>query len=607
MEILGIADHVNCGSALVADGTVLAAINDERLVREKMVFGVPRESIKAIFRLLALDPKDIDAVAVATVNQHLVDGYRDFREGWFGLERGRFKQALFDLASGVSRYYRHAPFLSRAYYLAREPAFARRRRALREILRDEFGLTCPVYFLDHHFCHAASAYYTSRFAEATVVTVDGGGDGRSCRVFDVVDGRFRQLGSVSSFDSLGNLYAYVTEFCGFRAGRHEGKITGLAAYGEPAYLGQLRRLLAYGEGRTRNVGNVFFRSALRELERLLPPDFSHKDLAASIQSYTEEVVQHLVTHWLDRTGHRRVALAGGLFSNVRVNQKVHELPGVESLYVHPGMSDEGLAVGAALATYHRLAGAPYRPDPGTMAHVYLGPDFSDAEIRAALEASGVEAVRHDDVEPVIARLLADGAVVARFTGRMEYGPRALGNRSILYQPCDTTVNDWLNEGLRRTEFMPFAPIVLAEHARQCFRGVEGAEDTARFMTITFDCTAWMARHCPGVVHVDNTARPQLVSARDNASAYRILAEYYRLTSLPCLINTSFNMHEEPIVCTPSDALRAFQAGGLDYLAIGQWIARHPWPIARRASSERLAAQLARRGVVGGARRRRRAA
>jgi carbamoyltransferase len=597
MEILGIADHVNCGSALVADGRVLAAVNDERLVREKMVFGVPRESIRLILRMLALDPRDVRAIAVATVNQHLVDGYRDFRGGWFGLERGRFKQALFGVASGVSRFRERAPFLSGAYYLMREPAFARRRHALRRILREEFGFTCPVYFLDHHFCHAASAYYTSGVADATVVTIDGGGDGKSCRVFDVVDGRFKQLTSVSSFDSLGNLYAYVTEFCGFKAGRHEGKITGLAAYGEPRYVPQLRRLLAYADGRMTNVGNVFYQSALRELERQLPRDFSHKDLAASVQRYTEEIASDLVAHWIGKTGRGRIGLAGGLFGNVRVNQQVHQVPGVESVYVHPGMSDEGLPVGAALSVYHRLAGPPYRADPGTMAHVYLGPDFTDAEIRAELEGQGVEAVRHDDVERAIARLLADGAVVARFNGRMEYGPRALGNRSILYQATDASVNDWLNESLRRTEFMPFAPIVMAEHAPQCFNGLDGAEDTARFMTITFDCTAWMAKHCPGVVHVDNTARPQLVSAQDNPSAYRILAEYRALTGLPCLINTSFNMHEEPIVCTPADAVRAFRLGRLDYLAIGQWIARHPEPIARRASFERLTAQLARRGIV----------
>ena len=597
MRVLGIGDHVICGSALVEDGVVVAAINDERLVREKMVFGVPRESIRTLLKTCVGSPRDIDAIAVSTVNQHLVDGYVDFREGWFGLERGRFKETLFGIASEVSRFRGQVPLLEDAYYLARKPAFAHRRRGLRHILREEFGLTAPVHFLDHHYCHAASAYYTSGYDDALVVTIDGGGDGQSCRVFDVADGRFRELMSVSSFDSLGAFYSYVTQICGFKAGRHEGKITGLAAYGAPVYVPELRSLLVQREGRVENVGRVFFHSAMRALERLLPRDFQHRDLAASVQAYTEEMVAALVWYWVQKSGRSRVALAGGLFSNVRVNQRVHEIPGVASVYIHPGMSDEGLPVGAALAMEQRLSRRPADQRPRAMPHVYLGPDFDDAEIRSALEANGVPAERHADVETVIARLLADGAVVARFTGRMEYGPRALGNRSILYQPTDESVNYWMNDALRRTEFMPFAPIVLAEHAGQCFHGLRGAEDAARFMTITFDCTEWMRSHCPGVVHVDRTARPQLVRPEDNPSAHRVLSEYRKLTGLPCLINTSFNMHEEPIVCTPTDAIRAFKLGHLDVLAIGQWIARNPSPVERRVDRARLDGYIARRGAM----------
>jgi carbamoyltransferase len=155
----------------------------------------------------------------------------------------------------------------------------------------------------------------------------------------------------------------------------------------------------------------------------------------------------------------------------------------------------------------------------------------------------------------------------------------------------------MNDALKRTEFMPFAPIVMAEHAAKCFRNICGAEDTARFMTITFDCTEWMARNCPGVVHVDNTARPQLVSEKDNPSMYRILAEYHRLTGLPCVINTSFNMHEEPIVCTPYDAIRAFKLGHLDYLAIGNWIARNPNPVQRAVNTAKMDTYLNREGAV----------
>jgi len=597
MQILGVGDHISCGSALVQDGKLVAAINDERLVREKMVFGVPRESIRLIMEMHGILPDEIDAIAVATTKQHLINGYVDFKDGWFGLKRSKFKQALFDVASGVSKYRGQLPFLDNAYYLVRQPAFRKRREGLKKIFHEELGFSCPLYFFDHHFCHATSAYYTAGYKDATVVTIDGGGDGRSCRIFDVVDGHFQEMHSISSFDSLGAFYSYITQVCGFKAGRHEGKITGLAAYGEPAYIPELRKVIVEQDGDIKNVANVFFFSALKELERLLPQNFSHRDLAASIQVHTEQMVVDLIKYWLARTGHYNVALAGGLFGNVKINQRVHEIPGVESTFIHPGMSDEGMPVGAALALYYRLSGALYDSHSTAMEHVYLGPEFSDEEIRRELEKQGVEATYYPAVETEIAQLLANGAVVARFNGKMEYGPRALGNRSILYQATDPSVNHWMNDALKRTEFMPFAPVAMAEYAQQCFKNTEGAENTARFMTITFDCTDWMRKMCPGVVHIDNTARPQLVSERDNPSMYKILAEYHKLTGLPCLINTSFNMHEEPIVCTPYDAIRAFKMGHLDYLAIGKWIARNLYPVVRKVDTARFDSYVNRQGIV----------
>jgi carbamoyltransferase len=185
------------------------------------------------------------------------------------------------------------------------------------------------------------------------------------------------------------------------------------------------------------------------------------------------------------------------------------------------------------------------------------------------------ATRCHPIEPQIARLIADGKVVARFNGRMEYGPRALGNRSILYHAMDPAVNQWLNKRLGRTEFMPFAPATLMEHASDCYLDLAGCEHAAQFMTLTFDCTEKMKQTSPAAVHVDGTARPQLVTDRSNPSFYKILKEYHALTGIPSVINTSFNMHEEPIVCTPEDGVRAFLQGNLDYLAIGDFLVEHP--------------------------------
>ena len=203
--------------------------------------------------------------------------------------------------------------------------------------------------------------------------------------------------------------------------------------------------------------------------------------------------------------------------------------------------------------------------------VYLGPEYSDAEIKAALDQAGLKYQCYEKIEPRIAKLLAAGKIIGRFNGRMEYGPRALGNRTILVQATDHGVNDALNKKLKRTEFMPFAPAVLMEAAEQCFIGVERARHAASFMTITFACTDFMKQTMPAAVHVDGTARPQLVEKAINPSLHAVISAYEKLTGIPGVINTSFNMHEEPIVCSPDDAIRSFLDGALDHLAIGNYL------------------------------------
>jgi carbamoyltransferase len=266
---------------------------------------------------------------------------------------------------------------------------------------------------------------------------------------------------------------------------------------------------------------------------------------------------------------RNVALAGGVFANVKLNQRVHELESIDRLFIHPGMGDEGLAVGAALFEAHRRSGCR-RPD--VIQDVYLGGGCSDADCRDAIQANSLTVVGHGcGVERKAAELIADGKIVARCAGRMEYGPRALGNRSILYQATDRSVNTWLNQRLKRTEFMPFAPVVLWEERDRCFEKVDGAADTARFMTITFACKAELMEKCPAICHVDGTARPQLIREQDNPPYYRILKEYQSLTGLPCIVNTSFNMHEEPIVNTPAEAVKSFRQSRLDALILGSYL------------------------------------
>jgi carbamoyltransferase len=358
----------------------------------------------------------------------------------------------------------------------------------------------------------------------------------------------------------------VTSGLGFKPSRHEGKIVGLAAYGNPKLLADVlldRFAVAGGDIRINGALNHYF-------ARALAGHFAKRDVAAAYQFVLEEVTRRAVSFWVAETGLSRVVMSGGVHANVKLNQRIREIPGVEAVFVYPNMGDGGCGTGAAM-----LALGHDRMPKGGFQTVYFGPDYSDAEVRAALDAEGLRYEQCDDVEERVADLLAGNAIVARFNGRMEYGPRALGNRSVLYPAREPEVNQWLNKQLGRTEFMPFAPACLAEEAHRLFKNLPGCEKTAEFMTITFDCTEEMKRHSPAAVHVDGTARPQLVRAENNPSFHRVLKAYHARTGIPVLINTSFNMHEEPIVGSPADAVRAFLLGNIDYLAVGPFLVPHP--------------------------------
>lgn len=576
MRVLGLTTEGDSGAAIVEDGRILAAVNEERLSRLKLVVGFPRGAIREVLRLTNTRVDELDGVLVAATRSVFADELEPF-EGWFQSSYHGFAGLVKRAGGRLSRYRDTFPFLETGYYALLAPSYARRRRAIRRIIREEFGIACPVQFVDHHFAHVTSAYFTSGFDDALVVSVDGGGDGKSSLVYAVRDGQFRYLHHTSAYNSLGNYYAYVTHICGFKAMKHEGKITGLAAHGEPRYVPLLREFIEEQDGRLINRGKVVFREAIREMERRLPCGWKREDLAASIQRHFEDVASRFVGHWVRQSGIADLALAGGVFANVRVNQAVHEIPGVERVFVHPHMGDGGLAVGAALAACVPGVLPDVMPkDSEPLRDVYLGPSLSDVAIRQGFRDHGLTPEEpNGELEDRIAELLCEGYVVARADGAMEYGPRALGNRSILYHPTDRKVNDWLNQNLKRTEFMPFAPSVLHEEADRCFEGITGAKHPAEFMTITFDCTEWMRRHMGGVVHIDGTARPHLVRRDRNPKFYRIIEAFYDRTGLPGIINTSFNMHEEPIVATADDCIRAFLAGNLDYLAIGPHLLKHP--------------------------------
>lgn len=584
MIILGI-DTSPANAAIIVDGQIVSAISEERLCRKKMAMGTPREAITRVMADSCISPHEIDLVAISS---H-ADGFRPQPKAWSGWFEDRSepsKAVITKLGSSLAPVVGGLPVTWQLYHKSKKFLAYGHRKKLPALLKDIYGINAPVKFFDHHYCHATSAYYTSNLEHCLVVTLDGGGDGRSGSVYFGENGNLYPLASVDSFNSLGNFYAYITELCGFKAEKHEGKITGLAALGEPLYADILRQFIRYEEpGQILYTVPMFHRSALKKISEKLPSDFDRAALAASVQLVLEEIGTAFIQYWLQQTGLRNLAVAGGVFANVKFNQRVHELDEVDRFFVHPAMDDTGLSVGAGLAAFVEASEINPANLVRRLPNAYFGPAYSDREIELAIQTIGIPARYEPQIHETIANLLAQGHVVARFAGGMEYGPRALGHRSLLYQTTDPTVNDWLNKRLNRTEFMPFAPATLAEHAHSCYKNLQGAEDSARFMTITFDCTPKMQEISPSVVHVDSTARPQIVDAKTAPDFHNILSAYYRLTGIPSLINTSFNMHEEPIVCSPEDAIRSFQQGNIDFLAIGNWLIANPVEISSVESSE----------------------
>jgi carbamoyltransferase len=605
MRVLGISPlDKDSTVTIVEDGRVLFAAAEERFTRIKLQDGFPWRALQTGLDATGTDPGDFAAVCYPFLGweeetrlfrQNLEDEKEYLREAITSesaplikealsrvpsrtepipglqqpnerMEKGLAKSLAYRILANDGVVSRNIAKRASEQWGQAATSFHRKWHEELENALDELGLRPRLKRVEHHETHASNAYYTSGFDNALIVTLDGYGSGLAGSVSIGRNGSIQRLHGVEFPHSLGTFYESVTSGLGFQPSRHEGKIVGLAAYGDPAVLRDVllsRFEQAPGAFRIREVNNLY-------LARLLAAQFPKIDVAAAYQHVLEVVATAYVNHYLRQTGLRDVVLSGGVVANVKLNQRIRELAGVERIFIHPNMGDGGCGTGAALLEFQ---GAPALKEP--IPDVFLGPSYSDAEIQESLQRAQLPFTRYSPIEPKIASLIAAGKVVARFNGRMEYGPRALGNRSILYHAKEPEVNQWLNQRLGRTEFMPFAPATLAEHRGACYLNTEGCAHAAEFMTLTFDCTGEMKRNSPAAVHVDGTARPQLVTATSNPSFHRILTEYHALTGLPSVINTSFNMHEEPIVCSPDDAIRAFLQGNLDYLAIGDFLAAHP--------------------------------
>lgn len=562
MLILGLnEDLFDAGVTLCEDGKVIFAANEERYTRRKNEGGFPHLSLQAMLAYTGASLADIDSVYVA--------GHRTpplpvriiprLHACLFDIKRKKgdtTSKRLLDRIVGASRLQGEAE--------AHQPSAIASRllpRLTRGILR---GLRADtrIEHVEHHLAHAAGAWGLSGYDRALCLTADGMGDGLSFTVSrcSIADG-IQRLWCAPASSSLGLYFEALTEALGFVPCRDEGKLTGLAAHGDPHAIDRPNPFVWDNESLI--FRGPYGRAAVRDFRALLTAGRTREDVCAWAQYLLEHTVLAVARRYLRTTGETHLVLAGGIFGNVKLNQRLQELNEVERIFVCPNMGDGGLGLGAVMLGND----VPAR----RLEHVFWGEGYSEGAMRDAVEARNLPYREEGDMPGAIAALLAEGRIVARFDGRMEWGPRALGNRSILADPSDRAVVERLNAALHRNDFMPFAPAMLGRAADVYLEASQAGADAARFMTTCFPCTPAMKERFPAVVHVDGTARAQCVHERENPAFHAILCACESMLGAGVVLNTSFNIHEEPIVRTPTEAVRAFETSGIDHLAIGNYI------------------------------------
>lgn len=566
MRILGLSGLLIDGAAcLIEDGKVVAAVEEERPTRFKQASmrlsgGLPSRAIALCFKHAGWDWKDIDRVG------YFFRPWQEFRR----MTAFRWSRAL--LAPHVAAYYT-------VYHLD----VLKGHLAVPRLIQARANGHAPsVEWWGHHLTHAASAFYVSPFDEAAILVMDAVGE-RDCTSFFLGRGRrITRLRSWSFPHSWGFVYATLTDYLGFRSNRDEYKVMGLASYGKPTEAEQLERVIGLKSDGSLKLDWSYFTSGFRGPAYLSdkfyktfgpprrygePLTERHQHIAASLQDVLERSALSLARELKQLTGVENLCIAGGVALNSTMNGRLLSEGPFRRVFVPSAPHDGGCAMGAALLSYHAANPNAQRYALNTAA---LGPEFSDDEIQQALESCRIRFQRCDDITADVAALLDAGEVVGWFQGRMEYGPRALGSRSILADPRRPDMQDLVNRMIKHREgFRPFAPAVPAERASEYF---DVAQPSPFMQFVVPVKPAWRAT-IPAVVHVDGTARVQTVVRETHPLFWQLISRFGERTGVPILLNTSFNVDGEPIVCSPHDAVRTFFSSGLDTLAIGNFLVR----------------------------------
>jgi len=559
MNILGIHIGHDSSVALVVDGKVVADVAEERFVRSKHYSGLPIRSLQYCLDVANLSIKDIDVIAAPARRDVFELNYLLGFEGNQKQRRGPRSAGISYIQRVLGVMIRHPPLYIESFPISKKT---------------------EIVHVEHHLAHAASAYYTSGIRDKQlVVTIDGAGDGASVCIWEGGDGKIRSLKKFPTSCSIGWFYSNVTEALGWWHGDGEGKTMGLAPYGDfnkcrgaldkfyPKFEnGKILESHDFGRGYFWNEFGAFqyHFDESNEIKALIEK-YGREHIAAEAQRVLEEQVGQIVVPWLEKLNTKNLSCAGGVFLNVKLNQRIWESGKVQNHYIYPNAGDSGLAVGAALWVYYH---ANLQAHIRKMHHLYFGPEYSNQDIEEILKARNLSYRFVDNIEEEVAGYLAENKIVAWFQGRMESGPRALGNRSILMSANKPDNKDIINARVKfREAFRPFCPSLLYEVKDKYL--VNSREEP--FMITSFDVKEGIIGNIPAVIHIDGTVRPQTLRREVNPSYWKLIHRFGELTGEPLVLNTSFNIKGEPIICHPREAIRCFYDNGLDYLVMGNFV------------------------------------
>jgi carbamoyltransferase len=592
MDILGISCYFHdAAAALVRDGQLVAAAEEERFTRKKHDYEFPQNAIDFCLRIGGIRAADLDYVA------------------FFEKPLLKFERLLLSSMQTFPRS--HSVFREAMITWLGDKLWIKHR------IEKTLGLPpSKILFSEHHLSHAASAFFCSPFKEAAILTVDGVGEWTTASLGIANETDIKLLKEIRFPHSIGLLYSAFTAFLGFEVNEGEYKVMGMAPFGTPRYVDKVHKLIRLGNdggfelnmeyfsfhyspdqtfnskfeqlfGRPRDPNALFFTPASGypsyfgeepgNVAELGKQNQHYADIAASIQAVTEEIILKAARHVHKETGQKRLCMAGGVALNSVANGKILRETPFEEIYIQPAAGDGGGAVGAALYAYHMVLGKPRR---FIMEHAYWGEEHGPDEIETFLKENGIRYQQLEDEEKLIERIvdrLQEGKVIGWSQGRFEWGPRALGNRSILADPRRAEIKDLVNVKIKfREPFRPFAPSILVERVEDYFVLPDAAKHyPARFMLYVVDVKEDKRNIIPAITHVDGTGRLQTVRREQSPKYYRLIESFGQATGVPVLLNTSFNLKGEPIVNTPKEAFHTFAESGMDVLVLGNYVIEKP--------------------------------